>query len=333
MKSAVRKRPLFSVVIPVHNEADVIPVLLDRLQLSLRRFSEPTEILFVDDGSTDNSLALLKAGQVSFPAIRVLSLSRNFGKEAATTAGLHHARGDAVILMDADLQDPPELIPAMVEQWRNGFDVVLMKRRSRAGETLLKRLTSSWYYRLLNRLSDAPMPVDTGDFRLMSRRAVEVFKQLPERNRYLKGMMAWIGFPTTTIHYDRDPRAAGQTKWNYWRLMHLAMEGITSFSIRPLRLALLMGVLAAVAGGLFGFWQIIKVLMFGASTPGYASLIAFVTFLSGVQLVCIGLLGEYVGRIYIESKQRPVYVIAEDTVEQEELAAPVTVLEPMRHAQ
>lgn len=332
MKSAARKRPLLSVVIPVHNEADVLPVLLERLQLSLRRLTGPTEILFVDDGSSDNSVGLLKASQAVLPAIRVLSLSRNFGKEAATTAGLHHARGQAVILMDADLQDPPELIPAMVEQWRQGFDVVLMKRRSRAGETLMKRLTSSWYYRLLNRLSDAPMPVDTGDFRLMSRRAVAVFNQLPERNRYLKGMLAWVGFPTTVIHYDRDPRAAGETKWNYWRLMHLAMEGVTSFSTRPLRLALLLGVVAALAGGLFGFWQIVKVLLMGASTPGYASLIAFVTFLSGVQLVCLGLLGEYVGRIYMESKQRPVYVIAEDTADQEQAAAPVSVLETLHHA-
>ena len=333
MKSAARKRPVLSVVIPVHNEAEVLPELLQRLQLSLRQLPCPTELLFVDDGSSDNSVALLKAGQATLPAIRVVSLSRNFGKEAATTAGLHHARGDAVILMDADLQDPPELIPAMVEQWRRGFDVVLMKRRSRAGETLLKRLTSSFYYRLLNRISDAPIPVDTGDFRLMSRRAVEVFKQLPERNRYLKGMLAWIGFPATVIHYDRDQRAAGQTKWNYWRLMHLAMEGVTSFSTRPLRPALLVGVVTALAGGMFGFWQIIKVLLTGASTPGYASLIAFLTFLSGVQLVWLGLLGEYVGRIYMETKKRPVYVIAEDTDDQEQLVAPVAVLEPLRHAQ
>lgn len=321
-------KPVFlSIVIPVHNESEVIPVLLERLNISLRRVQGRTELLFIDDGSTDHSAALLTAARVTMPEIRLLSLSRNFGKEAATTAGLHHAKGDAVVLMDADLQDPPELIPRMVEQWQQGFDVVLMKRRSRAGESLLKRVTSSLFYRVLNRISDAPIPVDTGDFRLMSRRAVDVFKLLPERNRYLKGMLSWIGLPTTVIAYDRDARAAGQTKWNYLRLLHLAMEGITSFSTRPLRIALVAGLLAASAGGVFGMWQIIKVLVMGASTPGYASLIAFVTFLSGIQLVCIGLLGEYVGRIYIESKQRPVFVIAEDSAADHEVAA----REPLQH--
>jgi glycosyltransferase involved in cell wall biosynthesis len=327
-----RKRVMLSIVIPVHNESEVIPVLLERLKVSLRRVDGKAELLFVDDGSTDLSVQMLKAAQMLMPEIRVLTLSRNFGKEAATSAGLHQAKGDAIVLMDADLQDPPELIPRMVEQWQSGFDVVLMKRSSRAGETGLKRLTSTLYYRLLTKVSAAPIPVDTGDFRLMSRRTVEVFKLLPERNRYLKGMLSWIGFPTTVIEYDRDPRAAGNTKWNYLRLMHLAMEGITSFSTWPLRMALMMGLLAAFAGGMFGFWQIIKVIVMGAATPGYASLIAFVTFLSGLQLVSVGLLGEYVGRIYIESKQRPVYVIAEDSALKTEASANViTHLEPARY--
>lgn len=305
-----------SIVVPIHNEAEVIPTLLGRLALVSRQLGTNTELLFVDDGSTDNSVALLLKARHRYPDIRVLQLSRNFGKEAAVTAGLKHARGDAVVLIDADLQDPPELIPDMVAEWRNGADVVLMKRRSRAGEGWLKRTTAMLFYRLINRISDAPIPVDTGDFRLMSRRTVDALNQLPERNRYLKGMFAWVGMPTVTLEFDRHPRAAGTTKWNYLKLAHLAMEGITSFSTRPLRIALVLGLLAAGAGGLFGTWEVLKALLLGVSTPGYASMIAIVTFLSGVQLLCVGLLGEYVGRIYMETKQRPVFVLAEDSDDQ-----------------
>lgn len=304
---------MLSIVIPVHNESDVIPTLLGRLDRVTRQLDVPVELLFVDDGSHDNSVALLMRARQRQPDIRVVQLSRNFGKEAAVTAGLEHARGDAVVLMDADLQDPPELIPRMVAEWRRGADVVLMKRRSRAGESWLKRTTASLFYRLINRISDASIPVDTGDFRLMSRRTVDALNRLPERNRYLKGMFAWVGMPTVTLEFDRDPRAAGKTKWNYLKLMHLAMEGITSFSTRPLRLALLLGLLAAGAGGLFGTWEVLRALIFGISTPGYASMVAMITFLSGVQLLCVGLLGEYVGRIYMETKQRPVFIVAEDS--------------------
>lgn len=304
-----------SIVVPVHNEADVIPTLLKRLTLVCRKEKMATELLFVDDGSQDNSVALLLQARRWCPEIRVLQLSRNFGKEAAVTAGLSHAKGDAVILIDADLQDPPELIPQMLAEWRKGADVVLMKRRSRAGESWFKKLTASLFYRLINRISDAPIPVDIGDFRLMSRRTVDALNQLPERNRYLKGMFAWVGMPTVTLEFDRDPRMAGQTKWNYLKLLHLAMEGITSFSTRPLRIALVLGLLAAGAGGFFGLWEVLKTLVVGVSTPGYASMIAIVTFLSGVQLLCVGLLGEYVGRIYMETKQRPVFILAEDSDE------------------
>jgi glycosyltransferase involved in cell wall biosynthesis len=307
--------PTLSIVVPVHNEADVIPTLLKRLTLVCRKEKMATELLFVDDGSQDNSVALLLQARRWCPEIRVLQLSRNFGKEAAVTAGLSHAKGDAVILIDADLQDPPELIPQMLAEWRKGADVVLMKRRSRAGESWFKKLTASLFYRLINRISDAPIPVDIGDFRLMSRRTVDALNQLPERNRYLKGMFAWVGMPTVTLEFDRDPRMAGQTKWNYLKLLHLAMEGITSFSTRPLRIALVLGLLAAGAGGFFGLWEVLKTLVVGVSTPGYASMIAMITFLSGVQLLCVGLLGEYVGRIYMETKQRPVFILAEDSDE------------------
>ena len=200
--------PMLSIVVPVHNEAEVIPDLLARLDLVSRQLEDAVELLFVDDGSQDNSVALLMQARHRQPGIRVVQLSRNFGKEAAVTAGLEHARGDAVVLMDADLQDPPELIPSMVAEWRKGADVVLMKRRTRAGESWLKRTTASIFYRLINRISDASIPVDTGDFRLMSRRTVDALNRLPERNRYLKGMFAWVGMPTITLEFDRDPRAA-----------------------------------------------------------------------------------------------------------------------------
>jgi glycosyltransferase involved in cell wall biosynthesis len=302
---------LLSIVIPVHNEAQVIPILLKRLDTVTARLDNPVELVFIDDGSTDNSVALLLGKQYHRARIRVLRLSRNFGKEAAVSAGLKEARGEAVVLIDADLQDPPELIPSMVAHWRSGADVVLMKRRTRAGESWFKRLTASLFYRLINHISDAPIPVDTGDFRLMSRRTIDALNSLPERNRYLKGMFSWVGMPTVTLEFDRDPRAAGATKWNYFKLIHLAMEGITSFSTKPLRIALLLGVMAAGIGGIFGLLEVVKVLIFGVSTPGYASMIAIITFLAGVQLMCVGLLGEYVGRIYIETKQRPVYILAD----------------------
>lgn len=309
-------KPALSIIVPVHNEAEVIPQLLQRLGGVCQQLNMPCEWLFVDDGSRDRSVAMLLQAQSQYPAIRVLTLSRNFGKEAAVSAGLAHAKGQAVILLDADLQDPPELIPSMVQAWQEGADVVLMKRRSRAGESWLKRTTASLFYRLINRISDFQIPVDIGDFRLMSRRSVDALNKLPERNRYMKGMFAWVGMPTVTLEFDRDARVAGQTKWNYLKLLQLAMEGITSFSIRPLRIALILGTLAAGSGGIFGVVEVLRALFFGISTPGYASIIAIVTFLSGVQLLCVGLLGEYVGRIYLETKQRPVFIVAEDSAEQ-----------------
>lgn len=309
-------RPVLSIVIPVHNESEVIPELLGRLAETCRQLGEPVEWLFIDDASRDDSSSMLRSARITYPMIRVIELSRNFGKEAAASAGLARALGEAVILMDADLQDPPELIPRMVEQWRAGYDMVLMKRDSRAGESWLKRLSASCFYRLLNRISDAELPVDTGDFRLMSRRVVNAFNDLPERNRYLKGMIAWVGMPTITLTFNREARAAGNTKWNYLKLAQLAMEGITSFSVKPLRLALILGLLAAATGGAFGAWVVLKALLFGVATPGYASIITVITFLSGIQLLCVGLLGEYVGRIYIETKQRPVYLVAHDSADQ-----------------
>jgi glycosyltransferase involved in cell wall biosynthesis len=244
----------------------------------------------------------------------VARLSRNFGKEAALTAGLDLARGAVTLIIDADLQDPPEEIPRMINAWQEGADVVCMRRSHRAGETAFKRLSAHLFYRVLNRISNFDIPEDTGDFRLMSRRVVEALRQLPERQRYMKGLFAWVGFPTTILTYAREARAAGHTKWNYLALFGLAFEGITSFSITPLRWATALGGIAAVVGALFGLGIVIKTLLYGDAVQGYPSLIAVITFLGGIQLVSVGLLGEYVGKTYFEAKQRPMYLI-QDVIE------------------
>lgn len=300
-----------SIIIPFLNEREVLPLCHARLRQVLGALGDPWEIVFVDDGSQDGSAEYLAGLMAREPGLKLVRLSRNFGKEAAMTAGLEHATGAAVILLDADLQDPPELIPDMVRAWREGADVVCMRRRSRAGESWLKRASAYAYYRLLSRLSRAAIPPDTGDFRLMSRRAVDALLRLPERCRYMKGLYAWIGMPTRVIDYDRAPRAAGATKWNYFALLRLAMEGITSFSTAPLRWATAAGVTAALLGALFGLAIIFKTLIFGDPVEGYPSLMAVITFLSGIQLITIGLLGEYMGKTYMEAKQRPVYLVSE----------------------
>lgn len=304
-----RQAAKLSIIIPFYNEAPVLAQCLERLRRIEEQLILPCELLFVDDGSRDGGAEYLAQQTAFYPQIRLLRLSRNFGKEAAMTAGLDHAQGDAVIILDADLQDPPELIPKMVATWREGADVVLMKRRSRTGETLFKRATAYWYYRLLNRISDCEIPADTGDFRLLSRRAVEALRQLPERNRYMKGLFAWVGMETRVIEYDRAARAGGASKWDYLALARLAIEGITSFSISPLHWAAVCGVLAAATGGLFGLWIVVKALLLGEAVQGYPSLIAIITFFGGIQLLTIGILGEYVGKTYLETKQRPTYLI------------------------
>lgn len=302
---------LLSIVVPVFNEREMLPLFIDRAIPILEAMNMRWELVMVDDGSEDGSADYIKELITRTPGIRLVKLSRNFGKEAALTAGLENARGDAVIVMDVDLQDPPEHIPAMVECWRTGVDVVLMQRRSRSGETFLKRWSAHLFYRLLSRTSRTDIPVDTGDFRLMSRKAVNVLLQLEERNRYMKGLFAWIGLPTQVIQYDRDPRAAGDTKWDYPALVGLAIEGLTSFSISPLRWATIIGLIAASVGALFGLWIVIKAMTLGVATSGYPSLVAIISFLGGIQLLSIGIVGEYVGKAYMESKQRPLYVTEE----------------------
>jgi len=303
--------PVLSIVIPVFNEKSVLPRLYERLHKVLHSLDCRCEVVFVDDGSSDGSTTYLAGLAYTYPWIRLVKLSRNFGKEAATTAGLDHAIGRAVIIMDGDLQDPPELIPVMVEAWRDGADVILMRRRSRNGEGVLKRFCAYMFYRLLCRLSDVTIPEDVGDFRLMSRRAIDALGRLRERNRYMKGLFAWIGLPTKIISFDREPRAAGDSKWNFVGLMRLAMEGLTSFSVSPLRCVTFLGLLTALGSAMYGALIVAKTLIIGSDVSGYPSLMAVMTFIGGIQLLSIGLVGEYVGRIYLESKQRPIYLVEE----------------------
>lgn len=302
---------LLSLVIPVYNEAQMLPILLSTLKPILNQLDMRFEIVLVDDGSTDHSAQLLKQASNQDHHIKSILLSRNYGKEAALTAGLAHCSGDAIIIMDADLQDPPELIPQMIAAWRSGADVVTMRRRSRQGENWFKRATAKLYYQLLKRLSQVDIPTDTGDFRLLNRQALNAVLSLKERNRYMKGIFAWVGYQTTVIDYDRAPRAAGTTKWSPIKLAALAFEGLSSFSTAPLRLTVLLGLIIAVIGMGFGLWIILKTLFIGEVVQGYPSLIAIVTVLGGFQLCAVGLVGEYVGKVYLETKARPLYLIKE----------------------
>ncbi len=300
---------LVSIIVPVYNEREVLPLFYERTTGILKTLGIAYELVFIDDGSKDDSVNYLLELAAKESGIKVLRLSRNFGKEAAVTAGIDYAQGSAIIIIDADLQDPPEEIPRMIAVWQAGADVVSMKRLERHGETRLKRYSAHLFYRLLNRLSQVDIPEDTGDFRLMSRRAVDALKQLPERQRYMKGLFAWIGMPTVVLLYNRDARAAGTSKWGYRGLFGLAFEGITSFSTAPLRWATNLGLVTAMVGILFGSWIVLKTLLFGEAVHGYPSMMAMITFLGGIQLLGIGIVGEYVGKTYLESKQRPVYLI------------------------
>lgn len=307
--TAATQEPAVSILIPVYNEAEVLPLCFAKLNEVLVNLDLTYELIFVDDGSNDGSGACLAALVAIQDNVKVISLSRNFGKEAAMSAGLAYSRGAATIILDADLQDPPELIPEMIQAWRAGADVVTMRRRARTGDAWHKRLSAHLYYRLLNRLSDVPIPADTGDFRLLSARAVQALNQLPERSRYMKGIFSWVGFPTTEILYERRPRAAGKTKWGYGHLMALAIEGITAFSTRPLRWASGVGVIVAGMGLSYGLFIATKTILLGEKVPGYPSLVAIIAFLGGVQLITMGILGVYVGKSYLEAKQRPVFLV------------------------
>jgi polyisoprenyl-phosphate glycosyltransferase len=303
--------PVLSVVVPVFNEEAVLPQFHARLSAVMRGLGEPWEVVYVDDGSTDHGPAWVASQRLHSPEVALVRLSRNFGKEAALTAGLEHARGrGAVVVIDADLQDPPEVIPALVEGWREGFDMVLAKRRSRAGDTRLKRATAAAFYRLMQRVGGpVQLPANVGDFRLVSRQALDALLRLRERHRFMKGLFAWVGFPTREVLYDRDPRAAGTTKWNYPRLINLSIEGITGFTTVPLRIATWLGLFTAGAAIIYGLEVVVKALLFSDPVPGYPSLITVMLFLGGVQLLTLGVIGEYLGRIFNETKARPLYIV------------------------
>ncbi len=299
-----------SIIVPCFNEGEGLDVFFDRLELSLLALQAyDYEIICIDDGSDDNTLEVLCRHATRNPRIIVLELSRNFGKEAALTAGIDAAIGDAVIPLDADLQHPPELIIDMVKQWENGSDVVLARRQSRETDHPFQRLVTQWFYRLHNTISECKIPRDAGDFRLMDKRVVEALKQLPERRRFMKGLFAWIGFRHSEVEFVVEPRTSGKSSFNARRLWIFALEGITSFSTVPLAVWAYLGFTVAALALVYGCWIIIKTLAFGIDIPGYASLLTAILFLGGIQLMGIGVLGEYIGRIYSESKQRPVYII------------------------
>lgn len=300
---------VLSIVVPVFNEEAVLNIFHTRLVAALKDFNEPWEVLYVDDGSSDHSLAILQGLKKASPHVSFASLSRNFGKEAAMNAGLKLARGNAVVLIDADLQDPPELIVDMVNVWRHGADVVNMKRRSRDGETWFKKASARNFYRLMNKLADIRIPEDVGDFRLLSRRAVDAMNALPEHNRFAKGLFAWIGFAQVSVEYDRHARAAGDSKWPYGKLLTLALEGVTGFSVMPLKLASYAGFLCAAGAFLYALVFVVKTLVVGDSVRGFPTLIVTVLMLGGLQLMAMGILGEYLGRLFMESKGRPLYLL------------------------
>jgi glycosyltransferase involved in cell wall biosynthesis len=307
---AAQPNAVLSVVVPVFNEAAVIQDFHRRLAAVLDTLAVTSEVLYVNDGSSDDSMRHLRGFAQADERVVLLDFSRNFGKEIAMTAGLDHASGDAVVVIDSDLQDPPELIPDMLREWQTGVDVVMMRRQSREGESWLKKATASWFYRLIGSIGELPIPADIGDFRLLSRRAVQALQSLPERTRFMKGLFAWVGYRQSTLDYARDARFAGETKWNYWRLWNLALEGITSFSSAPLKMASYVGLATAVYALASGVYVFGKSLLFGDPVAGYPSLMVTVLFLGGVQLIALGIIGEYLARIFVEVKGRPLYLLS-----------------------
>lgn len=301
-----------SVVVPVFNEEQVLDEFHQRLQNVLSGMHDVEgRILYVNDGSVDGSLAVLRRLSETDPNVGFINLSRNFGKEAAMSAGLDLVDADAAVIIDADLQDPPELIPDMVELWREGYDTVYGQRTERHGETWIKRTTARSFYRLMQGVGRFSIPEDTGDFRLLSRRSVQALRQIPERNRFMKGLFAWIGYPQAALRYSRDPRFAGDTKFNYWKLWNFALDGITSFTTMPLKLATYLGVLVAGAAFFYGMVIVVKTLLYGDPVAGFPTLITVILFLGGIQLLFLGILGEYLGRMFDETKRRPLYLVEE----------------------
>lgn len=298
---------LLSIVCPAYNEQETLLDFHRAVRKTMKELAQPFEVVFVNDGSTDGTLALMLQLRERHPNTAIVDLSRNFGKEIALTAGLDAARGDAVVVIDADLQDPPEVIGALIDGWREGYDVVYGQRRARHGESWLKKATASAFYRLMRHMGPVRLPENVGDFRLMSRKAVDAVCALRERHRFMKGVFAWVGFPSKVVRYDRAPRGAGATKWNYWKLWNLSIEGVTSSTLAPLKISTYFGFLVAGFAFFMGAFFFLKKLFFGDPVQGFTAMIVVMLFLGGVQLVVLGVIGEYLGRVFNETKNRPLY--------------------------
>lgn len=309
----ITQRPRFSIVIPMYNEEAMLPRLFERLDQLMSRIGDRTEVILVDDGSRDASARIAADRARCDPRYRYIGLSRNFGQQIAITAGMERAYGAAIIVMDADLQDPPETALALIAKWREGFEIVHARRRSRAGEGRMKKLTASLYYRILRALSDVDIPADVGDFRLIDRRVADTFKNMPERDRYVRGMFGWMGYRQTIVEFDRDERAEGMTKYSWGRMIRLAVDGVISFSDVPLRLALWVGATISLGALLYGAYVVAMAFANVKLVSGWASLAVLISLLSGINLLMTGIVGVYVGRTHREVKQRPLYIVARDT--------------------
>lgn len=298
-----------SIVVPMYNEETVIDIFFERIIPILEDITPDYEIICVDDGSDDETFSLLGKVHDKNPKIKILNLSRNFGKELAMTAGIDHAAGQAVIPLDADLQDPPELIAELVEKWLEGYDMVLAKRVDRSSDSAAKRFTARLFYRLIDRISEVPIPENVGDFRLMDRRVVDALAMMPERTRFMKGMFAWLGFKQATVPYTRAPRAAGTTKWHFMPLWNFALQGIVSFTNFPLKIWSYIGIVCALGSMAYGTFIVLRTLIYGVDVPGYASLIAIILFFNGLIMMSLGIMGEYMARLFVEVKRRPLYLV------------------------
>ncbi len=297
------------IIVPVFNEQEVVDIFYEKMKQILSTCGVQWTILFVDDGSSDGTVSHIEFLRHKDSRVGFISLSRNFGKEYALTAGLDHADADAVVVIDVDLQDPPELIPQMLQEWQKGYDVIYATRRKREGETYLKKATASWFYTVINKMSKISIPKDTGDYRLMDIKAVRAINKLRESNRFMKGIFAWVGYKQKAIYFDRKERFAGETKFNMRKLFSFAMDGITSFSYVPLKFATWIGTAVALFSFLYGIKVILKALIFGGDPQGYPTMMVVILFLGGIQLMALGIIGEYLGRLFEENKQRPLYLI------------------------
>jgi polyisoprenyl-phosphate glycosyltransferase len=304
--------PFISIIAPFYNEGNDTIEFFKCLIPVLEKISEDYEVICINDGSKDNTLNCLNMVRENNPKIKIINFSRNFGKEAALTAGLFYSKGKIVVPIDSDLQDPPELIIEMVEKWKSGFDVVYAKRVARHGETWLKIKTAEYFYKLIQYLSDVYIPRDVGDFRLMDRKVVDALNRLPERNRFMKGLFAWVGFTQTEIEYNRKSRSGGISKWNYWKLWNFALSGIFMFSNIPLKIWSYIGFIVSGFAFVYSIFRIIRVSIHGIDVPGYDSTIVIILFLGGIQLIGLGVLGEYMARMFDEIKQRPIFIVKEE---------------------